>query len=215
MLPAHAVRRRSRPPPPPFSLILLPPCRRRPQDPHHPPLPLLQKMSAAAEPNFFSPRAFLLHQITPRRPLLYSLSGATCQGHIAAVKSRPTTTTNTTSSVSTPPAFSQPLSHAPHHFFPTPVLQDRAPLRPPVPNSTAFPPTGCSGELPLPSACQAGSLSPPCASSPPVSPCRARHHTAQSAHTRGDRSPRDLPRQRLGPALATGPGRAHEAVGQK
>jgi hypothetical protein len=160
--PCRAARSRCPPPlPPPFSLLLLPPCRRRPQDPYHPPLPLLQKMSAAAEPNFFSPRAFLLRQITPRRPLLYSLSGATCQGHIAAVKSRPTT--NTTSPVSTPPAFSQPLSHAPHHFFPTPVLHDRAPLRPPVPNSTAFPPTGCSGELPLPSACQVGSLLPPCA----------------------------------------------------
>jgi hypothetical protein len=109
----------------------------------------------------------------------------------------------------------------PHHRRPLGATTATG-TSPPIPDSATFPPIGCSGVLPLPSACQAGSPSPPCApvgrpgaSSPSVSPCRTCHCATQSARTRGDRAPRALPHRSLGPALAVGLGRAREAMGQK
>jgi hypothetical protein len=186
-----------------FSCLTRMPTLGPPPLPH--PAPASKDVGRSRAPFFPPPRAFLLHQITPRSALLYSLSGASCRGHNTAVKSRLSATTDSTSSVSTPPpslfSVAQPCvllttsalprccRTAPRRRRP-PGVATASGTSPPIPDSATFPPTGCSGKLPLPSACRAGSPSPPCArvgrpgaSSLPVSPCRTLHHAAYSART--------------------------------
>jgi hypothetical protein len=103
------------------------------------PAPASKDVGRSRAPFFPPPRAFLLHQITPRSALLYSLSGASCRGHNTAVKSRLSATTDSTSSVSTPPqpffcrsaVRYSPLLPYPGAAGPRPAAADHRELPPP------------------------------------------------------------------------------------